>query len=385
MRKTIEFTVPVPCHENWNNMSPNEQGRFCASCQKSVVDFTDMTDHELLLFFKNKATQTCGRFRTDQLNKEILLEQPKKINWFKYFLQLCIPTLLVACDEKSHRKVSASREKKVMTNYNRNRTFDINQRSKECMNKETVTLGLVGSIEPQPIVGIHNISDTEAYEVLGTPSVIVGDIVPVVVSEPPPVILGDTTAVANPYFELPREEIIPDTSIPMRKLRRKKPVFHSQPLPPENPTEPIDIIKSQSVADLPQCNKRLIEENLSSGVIVTVVKTRPTVISQIKKSAVDSINTLFRKSSNNFKTYPNPLRAASNLSLEFNVRERGRYTVSIVDMNGVRLQSESLNAETAFIQKQIKINESLFSGQYIVQLISPDGRMLASQKLIIEH
>jgi len=52
MAKRIQLSVENPCHENWENMSPSEKGRFCGSCQKQVVDFTNMTDGQVAAFFK---------------------------------------------------------------------------------------------------------------------------------------------------------------------------------------------------------------------------------------------------------------------------------------------------------------------------------------------
>jgi hypothetical protein len=34
--------IPSPCHEDWNRMTPNERGRHCAACDKTVVDVTRM-------------------------------------------------------------------------------------------------------------------------------------------------------------------------------------------------------------------------------------------------------------------------------------------------------------------------------------------------------
>jgi hypothetical protein len=72
MSKSVHIKVPKPCHENWQNMTPKEQGRFCGSCEKIVVDFSKMSDKEMLDYFA-KATghSTCGRFANDQLNRQI--------------------------------------------------------------------------------------------------------------------------------------------------------------------------------------------------------------------------------------------------------------------------------------------------------------------------
>jgi hypothetical protein len=74
-------------------MSPAEKGRFCGSCQKEVVDFSSMSDNELVQFFKKPSGgSVCGRFMTDQLHREI--EIPKKrIPWLRYFFQMALPAL----------------------------------------------------------------------------------------------------------------------------------------------------------------------------------------------------------------------------------------------------------------------------------------------------
>ncbi|MEI2738151.1 MAG: carboxypeptidase-like regulatory domain-containing protein [Chitinophagaceae bacterium] len=103
MAKKIQLTIAEPCHENWDGMTPVEKGRFCGSCQKQVVDFSNMSDRQVAEFFKKPSTgSVCGRFMTDQLDREI--EIPKKrIPWVKYFFQIALPAFLVSI------KVSASK------------------------------------------------------------------------------------------------------------------------------------------------------------------------------------------------------------------------------------------------------------------------------------
>lgn len=79
--KTIQFQVPEPCSENWNKMHSLPGGRFCDNCEKTVVDFSQMTDNELVRYFEKNNQQLCGRFRSDQLNKEI--EFPRVPNSFQ--------------------------------------------------------------------------------------------------------------------------------------------------------------------------------------------------------------------------------------------------------------------------------------------------------------
>jgi hypothetical protein len=73
-RRTI-LTIPEPCSETWNNMTPVQGGSFCSSCQKTVTDFTNMTDDELITFLQKKPASVCGRFRPEQLKTYIVPEQ----------------------------------------------------------------------------------------------------------------------------------------------------------------------------------------------------------------------------------------------------------------------------------------------------------------------
>ncbi len=65
----MKISIPQPCHENWNEMTPQQQGAFCKVCSKVVVDFSAMSDSEVLGYFeKKKEEKTCGRFRASQLS-----------------------------------------------------------------------------------------------------------------------------------------------------------------------------------------------------------------------------------------------------------------------------------------------------------------------------
>lgn len=68
---SITLSIPTPCHQSWDEMSTTEQGRFCSSCQKTVTDFSTMSDKEIISFFSNPQKNVCGRFHPGQLDREI--------------------------------------------------------------------------------------------------------------------------------------------------------------------------------------------------------------------------------------------------------------------------------------------------------------------------
>lgn len=60
--------VPEPCREDWNEMKPEEKGRFCDKCCKVVMDFTSMPTDEVVKFISSRSSEKiCGRFRSDQV------------------------------------------------------------------------------------------------------------------------------------------------------------------------------------------------------------------------------------------------------------------------------------------------------------------------------
>jgi len=61
-------------------MTPEAKGRFCGSCQKTVFDFTNSSDREIASVLKN-AENACGRFRTTQLERDLVVPKEKSTIW----------------------------------------------------------------------------------------------------------------------------------------------------------------------------------------------------------------------------------------------------------------------------------------------------------------
>ena len=77
-------------------MTPGQHGRHCISCDKTVIDFSGMSDEEVQLFFiQHKHEPICGRFKTTQIER-ITIHLPgnifsKRLSvWQKYLVALLI-------------------------------------------------------------------------------------------------------------------------------------------------------------------------------------------------------------------------------------------------------------------------------------------------------
>lgn len=66
----MKVTIPKPCHENWSTMTPEEKGRFCQVCSKSVRDFTNASDQEIIDDLSQNPN-ICANFRVDQLDRNL--------------------------------------------------------------------------------------------------------------------------------------------------------------------------------------------------------------------------------------------------------------------------------------------------------------------------
>lgn len=97
MPKNIHVRIDNPCAENWDQMRPEEQGRFCSSCRKTVVDFSVMSDQEVLSWLTRSSASVCGHFYNDQLNRNLVPPPAKKGRWVTFW-QLLLAGLLVSSE-----------------------------------------------------------------------------------------------------------------------------------------------------------------------------------------------------------------------------------------------------------------------------------------------
>jgi len=54
-------------------MTPDGRGRFCAHCQKTVIDFTTWSDAAIYRFLEKQCDEVCGRLHTSQMNRPLAI------------------------------------------------------------------------------------------------------------------------------------------------------------------------------------------------------------------------------------------------------------------------------------------------------------------------
>ncbi len=90
MQKQTSIYIPKPCHETWSKMTPTQQGKFCSACSKQVVDFSLMSDNQILNYLSHQTGKVCGRFDPEQLERPLVETKIKKKKswWMAAFMPL---------------------------------------------------------------------------------------------------------------------------------------------------------------------------------------------------------------------------------------------------------------------------------------------------------
>lgn len=96
----IKVTIPEPCHEDWNKMTPTQKGKFCGVCTKEVIDFSAKSDEEIV---KHAVTNNnlCGRFHPTQLDRKLIVDRKKRNHWLSYAATLLLPITLFSQETKN--------------------------------------------------------------------------------------------------------------------------------------------------------------------------------------------------------------------------------------------------------------------------------------------
>lgn len=72
-----KLSIPDPCQQKWHHMKKDGEGRHCQSCNTTIVDFSDLSDEELISTLQS-GKYHCGRFHEDQMGIMYYMEEKRK-------------------------------------------------------------------------------------------------------------------------------------------------------------------------------------------------------------------------------------------------------------------------------------------------------------------
>lgn len=421
MAKKIQLSIADPCHENWDKMTPSEQGRFCGACQKQVVDFTNMSDREIAQFFKKPSMgSVCGRFMQDQLDRD--LEIPKKrIPWLKYFFQIAIPAFLAST------KVYSQGEPKVMGKQK------IESPKKKEEPKKSCNIAIAGNVAPRfseadlmqkPSSIESALAGKSKLEVLDY-SKIKFDTLPAVTVTA----IGIQRTQISTGYTVAKSAVLPDDSIPVitgkvvdeqgnpvtsasvlikgtkyGTITNAKGEFTIKPIEKdwEKMTLHFSYVGYEMVEK--EVDRKTASNKLNIGLVKMELQLMGFIIRvpdkkakrlKIKKqleaqstvqedrSPVQLIRDNTETITRHFNIYPNPVRAGSSVTLEWKSGEEGYHNFQLINISGAVVFSKELwiDPEARVLNLELP---SVVTGNYIIQVTNKKSGKKFAEKIIIQ-
>lgn len=147
--------IDNPCREEWILMGENGKGRFCAHCSKTVIDFTKLTDNEIIKILETSSGKLCGRFSDQQLGR--IIEAEKSVNNSKFY-KILAGVLLIGGILRSSSVSSQTPTKTeiVSSNDYKSGTIQANatNSTKEDSLKNVVRGIVLDSAKREPLLGV---------------------------------------------------------------------------------------------------------------------------------------------------------------------------------------------------------------------------------------
>jgi hypothetical protein len=296
-------------------MTPEEKGRFCGSCQKTVIDFSNMNDRQLADYFKKPKSSVCGRFKADQLDRDILIYK-KRVPWVNYFFTIVWPAfvlLIKGCGQKEKHSGQQFETTALIWN-------DV---------KSAPTVGL--------IVFDASLTDSASKEEYIT-----------VVMESKPAIIIDTIIA---------EEMLMGDVV-------------------EN--EPRDVIVD-TIQEIDTTLITSDESNMAvMGKLVYQGENASSYIDTVKAVGVDlTLNALIKEPG--FLVFPNPIVSGQTVKIKILQQIKGKAQLKLINTQGQEMTTRSVILSGKGSTVQLELPTRLTSGNYFLQIILQDGSMSQQQ------
>ena len=358
MKSNISLHIDNPCSESWQNMTPNEQGRFCASCQKSVVDFTAMSDNELIDWFARQtynkhqhashnpktstgtesatSGHTCGRFTSSQLDRAIQSIRPRKPAPTALWRYL-IAGLLVSSEASAQTHPQAPAMAKCDTTARPDRLVIGKMAAQPTTTDPFVSGILLDSTNGQPVqgasifgVGTHKGTVTDElghFRLSTTASKIVISSIGYVTQ---------TITLDDKYRHNPELVIL-----------------------------------------MKQDKRTLTGDVVVAGMVRR--KPAPSLFTKIK----DTIANVTGFGKKAFDVYPNPVNRGGSVNISLNIDHPGTYTAQLFSISGALLESMEIEGGQQEKHALMDIPSTLAPGSYVVRLSHSSLKKPVTQQIAV--
>ncbi|MDH7462042.1 carboxypeptidase-like regulatory domain-containing protein [Chitinophagaceae bacterium 26-R-25] len=343
--------IADPCHEDWNKMSTTDQGRFCQSCSKQVVDFSLLSDKQILEYFSKQKGNTCGRFRDDQLDRPLDNQQAKvKVSLWKWFVTVGFGFWF------SNKAVSQTGKPQMKTE-SKTQTLDAAQDveyvgmvasrvEKEQVDQKThKSLHIKGTVvnnANEPLAGASISLNGKAYKVSA----------------------NDGTFSINAKVPISKDSVELSFSSIGYETKNVKVLCANRNDMSVELTPKAAELKEVVVVAYPAIRR-------TAGGAICI---RTTVFTQV----VDSV----KKITGNgwFTAYPNPARKGGAINIQ--LKEDGNYSMQLISNASQLISSQKITSVKGQLF-QLQISSGLASGIYYIRMVNEQTGKLYTDKVVV--
>lgn len=348
MSEKLYLSIADPCHEDWNKMTPVEQGRFCSSCQKNVVDFTMQTEEEIISFFNNYNGTACGRFTDEQLDRPIQqIELKPASSFLKYAAGLLLPVSLFATKAKGQFKEQLPKQ-------------ILNQVCMPSSNLDMLLKGTVGGIsisrQQQKIFVKGSVIDEVTDEPLAGVSIMIKGTSQGVV----------TDSNGNYSIYLPsKKAVLQYSSIGYEMKEIKSNAFNRAN----------DVVVKMKAAT------GMLGEIVVVGYQSRRMGGMTGVMSIITRSKFSVLDSLLPAK---VKVYPNPVTASGTINISFPNVKPGLYQLRLLNATGQLFYSFQKQISSKGETEQIYLSSNMTTGMYVLQVLDEQKKLIQTTKLSVQ-
>ena len=331
MQKQTSIYIPKPCHEDWNKMTPTQQGKFCGSCNKQVIDFSLMSDQQVLNFLSHQSGKLCGHFDAEQLQRPLMQTKIKKKK--SWWMALTMPLLFLFDRSEAQSNVANKVDTVVQTE---ERTDLIVGKLVYNPSKQITIKGRVVDENNVP-VSFATITEKGKKNAVA--------------------------ANADGYFSIIIEKNNSEVTLIASVVGL------------ENTEQKINFSEDSTTIVMMKMNRML-----AGDVVVTVGR----ISSCHRVKTIDTLHSTAKKlfGSAMFKLYPNPV--VNNGIIHLQIKSAGNYQMQLLNIQSQLMQTEEINVDTKNVTTQIQLQSNIAAGMYYLRLINEQTKKQYTKKFIIQ-
>lgn len=82
LKPQLQIQNQFQCQQSYGSMEPRGGGRHCSKCDKTVLDFTQLSDREIAEVMMQNPQGVCARTRVSQMNRNLLPAERQKSRFY---------------------------------------------------------------------------------------------------------------------------------------------------------------------------------------------------------------------------------------------------------------------------------------------------------------